>query len=92
MVNEDKGNLSNFRNYVEELEMLEDWLINLRIDKDDCLMFDESIGKKQITGKTLNYFIIQWIPTKSQENNNNFKKRRCRGTNQKIEWTWRLKN
>ena len=36
--------------------MLEDWLINPRIDKDDCLMFDDSIGKEQITCKRTDLF------------------------------------
>ena len=51
LVNEDKQKLSNLRKYDEELEMLEDWLINPRIDKDDCLMLDCSIGKEQIEGR-----------------------------------------
>ena len=41
LVNEDKGKFSNFGNYDEELEMLEDWLINSRVDKHDFLMFDD---------------------------------------------------
>ena len=47
---EDKGKFSNFRNYAEELKMLEDWLFNPRIDKDDFLvyasieMFSDNIG------------------------------------------------
>ena len=36
--------------------MLEDWLINPRIDKDDCLMFDCSIGKEKIAGKNTELF------------------------------------
>ena len=35
LANEDKEKLSNLRKYDEELEMLEYWLINPRIDKDD---------------------------------------------------------
>ena len=64
MVNEDKAIFSNLRKYDEELEMLEDWLINPRIDNDDCLMhvsmkiLNDNIGKEKIAGKTLNYFII----------------------------------
>ena len=56
MVNEDKIILSNFRKYDEELEMLEDWLINPRIDKHDCLMFDEIIGEEKIAGKNTELF------------------------------------
>ena len=56
MVNEDKGNFSNFRNYDEELEMLEDWLINPGVDKHVCLMFDDSIGKEQIEGQSTELF------------------------------------
>ena len=52
LVNEDKGKFSNFRNYDEELEMLEDWLINPRVDKHDCLMFDDNIGKEKTTNKS----------------------------------------
>ena len=36
--NEENEDLSNFKKYDEELGMLEYWLINPRIDKDDCLM------------------------------------------------------
>ena len=43
--NEEKGIFSNLRKYDEELEMLEDWLINPRIDNDGYLMFDHSIIK-----------------------------------------------
>ena len=46
LATKDKGKFSNFINYDEELEMLEDWLINPRVDKHECLMFDDSIGKK----------------------------------------------
>ena len=47
---------SNLRKYDEELEMLEDWLINPRIDNDGCLMFDCSIRKieGQNTGLSCN--------------------------------------
>ena len=48
LTNEEKENISNPRKYDEELEMLEDWLINPMIDKDDCLMFDCSIEKENI--------------------------------------------
>ena len=51
--NEDKKKLSNLIKYDEELEMLEDWLINPRIDKDDCLMLGCSIGKEQIEGRNV---------------------------------------
>ena len=51
MASEDKENLSNLRKYNEGLEMLEYWLVNPRVDKDDCLMFDCSIRKEQIAGK-----------------------------------------
>ena len=36
--------------------MLEDWLINPRIDKDGFLMFDDSIGKEHIAGKSTELF------------------------------------
>ena len=49
---EDKEKISNFKKYNEELEILEDWLINPRIDKYDCLMFDCSNGKQKIAGKS----------------------------------------
>ena len=49
LVNEDKRKFSNFRNYDEELEMLEDWLINPRVDKHELLMFDDNIGKEKKT-------------------------------------------
>ena len=51
LANEDKGKFYNFRNYDEELEMLEYWLINPRVDKNDFLMFDENIRKEYTTGK-----------------------------------------
>ena len=56
LVNEEKGIFSNLRKYDEELEMLEDWLINPRIDNDDRLMFDCSIRKigGQNTGLSCN--------------------------------------
>ena len=53
MANEDKYKLSNLRKYDEELEMLEYWLINPRIDKNDCLMIDCSIGKEKIEGQNI---------------------------------------
>ena len=56
LVNGDKENFSNFRNYDEELEMLEDWLINPRVVKHDCLMFDGSIGKEQTIDKSTKLF------------------------------------
>ena len=46
LANEHKEKLSNLKKYDEELEMLEDWLIDPRIDKYDCLMLDCSIGKE----------------------------------------------
>ena len=36
--------------------MLEYWFINPRIYKDDCLMFDDSIGKEKIVGKSTELF------------------------------------
>ena len=45
LASEDNGIFSNLGKYDEELEMLEDWLFNPRIYKNECLMFDESIGK-----------------------------------------------
>ena len=45
--NRDKQKFSNLKKYDEELEMMEDWLINPRIDNYDCLMFDRSIRKIQ---------------------------------------------
>ena len=33
LVNEDKGKFSNFRNYNEELDMLEYWLLSIRLIK-----------------------------------------------------------
>ena len=36
--------------------MLEDWLIDPRVDKHDYLMFDDSIGKKQTIGKRTELF------------------------------------
>ena len=56
MATKDKGNFSKFRNYDEELEMLEDWLSDPRIDKDDYLMFDDSIRKEQTTNKRTELF------------------------------------
>ena len=56
MVNEDKGKFSNLKNYDEELEMLEEWLINPRIDKNDYLVFDCSIDKYQIEGQNIELF------------------------------------
>ena len=56
MANEDKGKFYNFRNYDEELEMLEYWLINPRVDKNDFLMFDENIRKEYTTGKRIELF------------------------------------
>ena len=52
----DKENLSNLIKYNEELEMLEYWLINPRIDKYDCLMFDDIIGKENMAGKITELF------------------------------------
>ena len=45
LANEDKGIFSNLRKYDEVLNMLEYWLFNPRIDTNESLMFDESIGK-----------------------------------------------
>ena len=56
LVNEEKGKFCNFRNYDEELEMLEDWLINPRVDKHDCLMFDDRIRKEQTMDKSTKLF------------------------------------
>ena len=36
--------------------MLEDWLIDPNIDKDDCLMFDDGIGKEKTIGKITELF------------------------------------
>ena len=36
--------------------MLEDWLINPNINKDDCLMFDDSIGKDKTLDKITEFF------------------------------------
>ena len=44
--NKDKKKLSILRKYDEELEMLEDWFINPRIDKNDSLMLNCGIGKE----------------------------------------------
>ena len=46
LANEDKGIFSNLGKYDEELEMLEDWLFNPRIYKNECLMFDDNIEKE----------------------------------------------
>ena len=54
--NEDKEKLSNLRKYDEKLEMLEDWLINPRIDKDKCLMLDCNIGKEYIEGQNIELY------------------------------------
>ena len=51
--NGDKEKLYNLRKYDEELEILEGWLINPRVDKHDCLMFDCSIGKEWIEGQNI---------------------------------------
>ena len=56
MANGNKEKFSNLRKYDEELEMLEYWLINPRIDKDDCLIFYCIIGKEQIAGKNTELF------------------------------------
>ena len=56
LVNEEKGKIFKFRNYDEELEMLEDWLINPRVDKHDCLMFDDNIGKEKTVDKITELF------------------------------------
>ena len=51
---EDKDKLSNLEEYGEELKMLEDWLFNTRIDKDDWLMyasiemFSDNIGEEKM--------------------------------------------
>ena len=55
MANEDKEKLSNLRKYDEELEMLEYWLINPSIDKDDCSMLDCNIGKEQIENQNTEF-------------------------------------
>ena len=56
LVNENKIKFSNFRNYDEELEMLEDWLINPRIDKHDFLMFNNNIVKEYTTDTRIELF------------------------------------
>ena len=54
LATEDKEKLSNLTEYDEELKMLEEWLFNTRIDKDDCLMypsiemFSDNIGEEKI--------------------------------------------
>ena len=58
LVNEDKQIFSNLRKYDEELEMLEDWLINPRIDNDGYLMFDHSIIKIEGQNTELFYNLV----------------------------------
>ena len=53
LANEDKEKLSNHRKYDEELEMLEYWLINPSIDKDDYSMLDCNIQKQHIQGRNI---------------------------------------
>ena len=53
MANEDKEKIYNLTKYDEELEMLEDWLTNPRIDKNVCLMLGCSIGKEHIEGRNI---------------------------------------
>ena len=48
MVNGDKEIFSNLGKYDKELEMMESYLINPRVDNDDFLMFDSSIRKIQV--------------------------------------------
>ena len=78
---EDKEKLSNLREYDEELKMLEDWLVNTRIDKDDCLMyasiemFSENIGEDKlgIQGIKLSYNdMILLQQSREMEDQHNF--------------------
>ena len=54
LVNEDKGIFSNLKKYDKELEMLEYWLINPRIDKYDYVMhasmemFSDNIEEEKV--------------------------------------------
>ena len=54
LATEDKEKLSNLREYDEKLKILEDWLFNPRIDKDDYLMyasiemFSDNIGEEKM--------------------------------------------
>ena len=56
LANGDKEIFFNLRKYDKELEIMEDWLINTRIDNGDCLMFDSCIRK--IQGQKLDYIVI----------------------------------
>ena len=76
LANEDKGKFSNFKNYDEELEMLEYCLINPRVDKHDCLMFDDSFGKEQTTGKSTELFYNLVDSSRESRGHSSFRKRR----------------
>ena len=56
LTTEDKEEFSNFRKYDEELKMLEDWVNNPRIDKDNCLMFNYNIEKEHIESQNTELF------------------------------------
>ena len=47
LANEDKEKISNLRKYDEELEVLEYWLINPRVDKYECLIFIAELEKRK---------------------------------------------
>ena len=59
LANYDRGRLFYFRKYDEELQQIEDWLLNPRIDQVDHLMgkniemFSCSIGKENMEGKDM---------------------------------------
>ena len=51
LANEDKDKLSNLIKYDEELRMMEYWLINPRINEDDCLILGCNIGEENKEGQ-----------------------------------------
>ena len=67
------------RNYDEELEMLEDWLIDPKIDKDVCLMFDESIEKEQTSGKSTELFYNLVDSNKESRGQQQFQEKKMQG-------------
>ena len=57
--------------------MLEEWLINPKFDKDDCLMFNDcSIEKEQITGKDTKLFYNLVDSSRESRGHSSFRKRR----------------
>ena len=56
LANKDKEKLSKLRKYDAELQIMEDWLINPRIDKDDYLILGYSVGKEQIEGQNIEMY------------------------------------